>query len=167
MSSHSIPALALVALALTLAGCARSLPKYEKPLAHVDFQRVRTTAYTSTEKDHLQYTDHNACGTRLVSGPVSSAAADWSRWPVGTIFEIVPTGKIYRVDDYGWALTGRNTIDLYEPTTRAMNQWGLRNVQIHILKWGSIPQSYAILSHRKKFHHVRKMLDEMRHGGEI
>ena len=33
-----------------------------------------------------------------------SAAADWSRWPVGTVFRIQSTGQIYKVDDYGWAL---------------------------------------------------------------
>ena len=43
---------------------------------------------------------------------VGSAAADWSRWPAGTSFRLLSTGQIYRVDDYGWALAGRNTIDL-------------------------------------------------------
>src|SRR4029434_5495046 len=41
-----------------------------------------------------------------------SAAADWARWPAGTIFRVLSTGQLYRVEDYGWALSGRNTIDL-------------------------------------------------------
>ena len=44
---------------------------------------------------------------------IGSAAADWSRWPVGTTFKVLSTGQVYKVDDYGWALAGRNTIDLY------------------------------------------------------
>ena len=54
------------------------------------------------------------CSTRITTpsaaclqcGPIHSAAADWSRWPAGTIFRIRETGEIYRVDDYGWALAG-------------------------------------------------------------
>ncbi|HSS15546.1 MAG TPA: hypothetical protein VLQ29_01020, partial [Candidatus Dormibacteraeota bacterium] len=58
----------------------------------------------------------------VVSKPrIGSAAADWSRWPAGTAFRLVSTGQIYRVDDYGWALAGRNTIDLYMPNQREMN----------------------------------------------
>src|SRR5688572_29983821 len=42
-----------------------ALPKYEPPLAKRDFQNVRTTAYTHTESDHLQYGNRNALGGRL------------------------------------------------------------------------------------------------------
>ena len=55
-----------------------------------------------------------------------SAAADWARWPAGTIFRVLSTGQLYRVEDYGWALSGRNTIDLYMATPREMNGWGVR-----------------------------------------
>ena len=51
---------------------------------------------------------------------IGSAAADWSRWPAGTVFRLISTGQVYRVDDYGWALAGRNTIDLYMPSRGAM-----------------------------------------------
>ena len=37
---------------------------------------------------------------------IGSAAADWSRWPVGTVFRLISTGQVYRVEDYGWALAG-------------------------------------------------------------
>ena len=41
------------------------LPKYETPLVKRDFQNVRTTAYTHTEADHRQFTNHNALGGQL------------------------------------------------------------------------------------------------------
>src|SRR5207247_11117125 len=161
----------------------RPLPAYERPLSKTDFQNVRTPAYTHTESDHREYSNHNALGgelhaagapihraeavthatlayevpraipvnetashspqlqpfsmeeTRTVTRtskraaktprsvkralPVSrppqlgSAAADWSRWPAGTVFRLLSTGQSYRVEDYGWALSGRNSIDLY------------------------------------------------------
>jgi len=108
---------------------------YERPLAKTEFQTVRTTAYTDTEADHIPYGNHNALGTTLNYGTVKSAAADWSRWPAGTIFRIVQTGETYQVDDYGWDLAGRNTIDLYKPSRYEMNCWGCRNVTIQILQW--------------------------------
>ena len=73
------------AAALCLAACAgRPLPKYQKPIARAGIQRVRTTAYTHTEADHLKHGARSARGTLLQSGAVNSAAADWSRWPAGT-----------------------------------------------------------------------------------
>src|SRR6266516_3264087 len=41
------------------------LPKYETPLVKRDFQNIRTTAYTHTEADHRQFTNHNALGGQL------------------------------------------------------------------------------------------------------
>ena len=95
-----------LALCVWIVGCStpRELPRYETPIARTQYQRVRTTAYTETESDHLPYSNHNALGSELQCGPVHSAAADWSRWPAGTIFRIRETGELYRVDDYGWAL---------------------------------------------------------------
>ena len=52
-----------------------------------------------------------------------AAAADWSRWPAGTVFRLLSTGQNYRVEDYGWALSGRNTIDLYMANQREMAAW--------------------------------------------
>ena len=90
-----------------------------------------------------------------------SAAADWSRWPAGTIFRIISTRQVYRVDDYGWALAGRNTIDLYLPSRRAMNAWGLRREAIEILQWGDPQESLRILRPRGKFRHVQRMILEL------
>lgn len=149
--------------ALLLAGCAshRSLPPYEKPLARAEFQRVRTTAYTHTESDHRKYGKQNALGSCLSYGMIRSAAADWSRWPAGTVFKIVQTGELYRVDDYGWALSGRNTIDLYKPTRYDMNRWGLRYVTIQVLQWGDLNYSYHVLKPRSSYPHVRRMVREI------
>lgn len=153
----------LLAFSLVVAGCAsRPLPKYEKPLARSQFQTIRTTAYTHTEGDHLQYSNRNACGDSLMSGPLKSAACDWSRWPVGTVFRIQETGETYVVDDYGWALAGRNTIDLYKPSRSAMNAWGVRRVNIEILKWGDARRSLSILEPRSRYAHVRRMVTDLR-----
>ena len=147
---------------LFAAGCAsRPLPKYEKPLARTQIQAVRTTAYTHTESDHLAYSNRNALGTTLQSGAIKSAAADWSRWPAGTVFRIRETGEVFRVDDYGWALAGTNTIDLYKPSRSAMNAWGVRRVTIENLQWGSVDRSLAVLRPRAKHKHIRRMIDQI------
>jgi 3D (Asp-Asp-Asp) domain-containing protein len=154
--------LLLAVVGLTLGACAsRPLPKYEKPLARAAVQKVRTTAYTHTESDHLEYGQLSAAGTPLKFGEVRSAAADWSRWPKGTLFRVVETGEIREVDDYGWALSGTNTIDLYEPSKSDMNSWGVRRVNIEILRWGDAWQSHAILRDRAKYAHVRRMLKQI------
>ncbi|MCE9612400.1 MAG: 3D domain-containing protein [Chthoniobacter sp.] len=156
------PGFFLAVLTLFLVGCAgRPLPKYQKPIARTRFQSVRTTAYTHTEDDHVQYSNRNALGSCLKCGPIHSAAADWSRWPAGTIFRIQETGEIFQVDDYGWALAGTNTIDLYKPSRSAMNAWGVRRVTIENLQWGDPRRSLAILRPRAKYRHIRRMVDEM------
>ena len=143
-------------------GCAsRPLPKYEKPIARSSVQSVRTTAYTHTESDHRKHGRSTALGSRLRYGNVRSAAADWSRWPAGTVFRILDTGELYEVDDYGWALSGTNTIDLYKPTRGAMNSWGVRRVNIAIYRWGDAWRSYEILKPRSKFAHVRRMVKQI------
>ena len=157
------PRIFLATLAALTAACSapRPLPKYQKPIARTQFQTVRTTAYTHTEDDHIQYTNHNALGGCLQCGAINSAAADWSRWPAGTIFRIQETGEIFQVDDYGWALAGTNTIDLYKPSRRAMNAWGVRHVTIENLQWGDPHRSLALLRQRSKYRHIRRMLDDM------
>jgi 3D (Asp-Asp-Asp) domain-containing protein len=87
-----------------------------------------------------------------------SAAADWSRWPVGTVFRLLSTGQVYRVDDYGWALAGRNTIDLYMANQRDMNVWGARQERIQVLQWGDTQESLRVLQSRQKYRHVRRMV---------
>jgi 3D (Asp-Asp-Asp) domain-containing protein len=229
------------AIALLFSGCGttttRVLPSYETPLTKKDFQTVRTTAYTHTEADHLEYTNHNALGgelhaagapvhraenTRVTlalveqtdyqrvsysSGPqpfsmddnppprtrvaraqpvavktvrgrrvvarkaeplrIGSAAADWSRWPVGTMFRLLSTGQVYRVEDYGWALAGRNTIDLYMATPGEMNRWGAREELIQILSWGDPAVSLRLLEPHAEHKHIKRMVLELQgHEGE-
>jgi 3D (Asp-Asp-Asp) domain-containing protein len=207
------------------------LPPYEPPLAKTDFQHVRTTAYTHTESDHLQYSNRNALGGELrAAGPpihraevvaratlayevqraipvdesgsyspplqrfsmeerrtvtrttkrpakatrnvkravkvskppqIGSAAADWSRWPAGTVFRLLSTGQNYRVEDYGWALSGRNTIDLYMPNQREMNSWGARQETIEILKWGDPQESLEFLRRHQDYRHIKRMVLEL------
>jgi 3D (Asp-Asp-Asp) domain-containing protein len=218
---------------LLFSGCGttstRALPAYERPLAKTNFQTVRTTAYTHTEADHLEYTNHNALGGELhAAGPpirraentrvavayeqsdyqnasysagpqpfsmetdsprsrvahaqpvtvktvrgrrvvirkpqplrIGSAAADWSRWPVGTTFRLLSTGQVYRVDDYGWALSGRNTIDLYMATSREMNNWGAREEPIQVLQWGDADVSLRLLQPHQEYKHIKRMVLEL------
>ena len=115
---------------------------------------VRTTAYTHTERGGKR----NAVGKSLSGNNVLSAASDWSRFPLGTRFQIVGTEDRYVIDDYGGALVGTNTIDLYKTSRKAMRAWGVRRVDIEILEWGSKQQSLAVLTPRKKNGLVRRMI---------
>jgi len=209
----------------------RPLPAYERPLSKTDFQNVRTTAYTHTESDHREYSNHNALGGELhaadppihraeavrratlayevpravpveetashspqlqpflmeetrtvrrtskhaaktprsvkravaISRPpqIGSAAADWSRWPAGTVFRLLSTGQNYRVEDYGWALSGRNTIDLYMANQREMNSWGAREEAIEILQWGDPEESLQFLRRHQDYRHIKRMVLEL------
>ena len=92
---------------------------------------------------------------------IGSAAADWSRWPAGTVFRLLSTGQVYKIDDYGWALAGRNTIDLYMPTRSAMNSWGAREEGIQILRWGNPNESLRLLQAHQSYRHIRRMVLEL------
>jgi 3D (Asp-Asp-Asp) domain-containing protein len=147
----------------TLLSAAASKPKDKHSMPIYSFSErnrvVRTTAYTCSEDDHLIYGSKNATGTALrYSDRVRSAAADWSFYPVGTVFRIKGMKQLYVVDDYGSALTGTGTIDMYQPSKDLMNQWGRRNVEVSVVQWGSFTRSAQILSQRTKFDHCRQML---------
>lgn len=187
----SVVAAALAAFTVSLlTGCEsgptvshRALPSYEARIARTDFQHVRLTAYTSSESDHRAYGSSNALGGQLhsASAPIhraevtrgrkrvaiakkpsiGSAAADWGRWPAGTTFRLLSTGQIYRVDDYGWALSGRNTIDLYMPNEREMNTWGVRQEPIQILHWGDAEDSLRLLAPHSEHKHIKRMILEL------
>lgn len=152
----------LCCILFLLEGCVHQLPTYEQPIPRAAIQKVRTTAYTASERDHRRYGARSALGTPLRYGAVNSAAADWSRWPAGTRFRIRATGEIFEIDDYGWALAGTNTIDLYKPTRKAMNQWAVRRVTIEILQWGDPWRSYMLMMKVKTHRHIQRMLKEMR-----
>jgi 3D (Asp-Asp-Asp) domain-containing protein len=116
--------------------------------------KVRTTAYTHTERGGRR----SALGTRLSGRNVQSAASDWSRFPLGTKFRIVDTNEIFQIDDYGTALVGTNTIDLYKTNRLAMRKWGVRHVDIDILEWGSDEQSLNVLTPRSRHRTCRRMV---------
>lgn len=207
----------------------RSLPAFEPPIGHSEFQSVRTTAYTHTEADHTAYSNRNALGgqlqaasapihraentqralpvamadssdrqmaytsvqrqpfsleeprtkttkvtkttrggkkvvvtkTKTTAPKIGSAAADWARWPAGTTFRVLSTGQMYRVDDYGWALSGRNTLDLYMATPRDMNSWGARQEPIQVLHWGDSQASLRLLQPHQSSKHIRRMILEL------
>src|SRR5439155_12177898 len=101
---------------------------------------------------------HNAIGNYLSGRHVLSAASDWSRFPLGTRFRIVGTTEEYIIDDYGPALVGTNTIDLYKPSRLEMKRWGVRHVDIDVLEWGSEEQSLKVLAPRCKHRCVRQMV---------
>ena len=134
--------------------------KHKMPFYH-PAQRtrvVRTTAYTHSERDHLAYGPRNAVGTALkYTSSVRSAAADWSVYPLGTTFRIKGQPYLYVVDDYGSALVGTGTIDLYKPSRGQMNAWGVRHVDIEVLEWGSFERSRSYLQGRTRYPHVRQM----------
>src|SRR5712664_4262568 len=138
----------VLAVGCILVGCAEQ-SVVQKPLAAVEaanshlgrVSNVRTTAYTRVEKGGRR----NALGAYLSGHHVMSAASDWSRFPLGTRFRIVDTKEEFIIDDYGTALVGTSTIDLYKPTKLEMKRWGVRNVDIDILQLGSEEQSLQVL----------------------
>jgi len=141
------------ALACLLLGCAtQSKPTLTsgRRIPH-----VRTTAYTHHEGGSGV---HNALGEYLSGRHVMSAASDWSRYPLGTRFRLADTNEEYVIDDYGGALVGTDTIDLYKPSRLEMKNWGVRYVDIDVLQWGSEEQSLKVLAPRCKHHCARQMV---------
>ena len=159
--SRSLNLTIVLAVGCILVGCAEQ-SVVQKPLAAVEaanshlgrMPNVRTTAYTRIEKGGHR----NALGKYLSGRHVMSAASDWSRFPLGTRFRIVDTKEEFIIDDYGTALIGTSTIDLYKPTNLEMKRWGVRNVDIDILQWGSEEQSLKVLGPRAKHQTPRRMI---------
>jgi len=118
---------------------------------------VRTTSYSHEENEVGAEGRLNAMGTILKYGRVRSAAADWSRYPVGTAFRIKGLPHVYVVDDYGRSLAGTNTIDIYHPNLKLMNQWATRDAEINVIRWGSWEQSASLLRGRTKYAHCAHM----------
>ena len=159
--SKSLNLTIVLAVGCILVGCAEQ-SVVQKPLAAVEaanshlgrMSNVRTTAYTRIEKGGHR----NALGKYLSGRHVMSAASDWSRFPLGTRFRIVDTKEEFIIDDYGTALIGTSTIDLYKPTNLEMKRWGVRNIDIDILQWGSEEQSLKVLGPRAKHQTPRRMI---------
>ena len=152
-----------LALALSLIGCAT--PKRQAKGNHAG-QRltVRTTAYTQTEAGGSK----NAIGGRLrFGGSEYSAASDWSWLPLGTRFKLLSTGHEYVIEDYGSALVGKQTIDLFFPSRASVRGWGVRHEEIEILEWGSEAMSLKLLAPRCKNGHVAVMVAQLKKQGVV
>ena len=152
---------------------ARAIPAYEVPRA-VPVDETASVATASTvlngrnanSQAHDETRDENNAQRKarrrsLQTAAIGSAAADWSRWPVGTTFRLLSTGQTYRVEDYGWALSGRNTIDLYMANQRDMNSWGARQETIQILQWGDPQESLQFLRSHQDYRHIKRMVLEL------
>lgn len=119
---------------------------------------VRTTSYSHMENEPGAPGRKNAAGTILkYDSKIRSAAADWSVYPLGTKFKIKGQPYTYVVDDYGSALAGTNTIDIFKPTLKGMREWGTRNVEITVVQWGCYERSRRLLSGRRGYWHCRDM----------
>lgn len=143
-----------LSLGCILIGCAEQPARVATSSGSRRIQKVRTTAYSRGERGGSR----NAVDSFLSNRRVRSAASDWSRYPLGTRFRIANTSEEYVIDDYGTALVGTNTIDLYKPTRLEMKRWGVRHVDIDILQWGSEEQSLKVLKARSKHRMVRRMI---------
>jgi 3D (Asp-Asp-Asp) domain-containing protein len=157
----------VIGLALLFGGCAvnseRDKTTQGSSTDRVHEQKVvKTTAYTDSESGHRSYGAKNAIGSHLESGSINSAAADWSHFPVGTKFRVLETDTTYVVDDYGPALVGTDTIDLYVPSRRTMNQWGARRVKIEILEKGSYEKSLEVRRPRQQSWYAKQMVKNIR-----
>jgi 3D (Asp-Asp-Asp) domain-containing protein len=121
---------------------------------------VTTTRVTKSTTTAARGVKHTVAVSK-VSPRIGSAAADWSRWPMGTTFRLLSTGQMYRVEDYGWALSGRNTIDLYMANQGDMNSWGARQEPIQVLHWGDPQQSLQFLRGHQDYKHIKRMVLEL------
>ncbi|MDQ6656118.1 MAG: 3D domain-containing protein [Verrucomicrobiota bacterium] len=144
----------VLALGAIFTSCATQPARSIAKTARGHVQTIRTTAYTNAEGSG----GRNALGQRLSGGGIMSASSDWSRFPVGTRFKVLSTGEEFVIDDYGGALVGTNTIDLYKNSRGEMRRWGVRHVDIEILHWGSDEESLKVLRPRHKVGRVRRMI---------
>ena len=156
-----------IGLTILAVGCAENGEKGKLSGGHVkgpvgERKVVRTTAYTDSESGHRRYGVKNAIGSHLQSGIINSAAADWSRFPVGTRFRIVDTNQMFVIDDYGPALVGSDTIDLYVPSRRLMDEWGAKRVTIEVFEKGSYEKSLQVLEPRQANRCCKQMVQNIR-----
>ena len=140
-----------------------SMDKPKKATRVTSTTTVTTTRVTGTTKVTPIIARGGKRAVAVTKSPprIGSAAADWSRWPVGTTFRLLSTGQMYRVEDYGWALSGRNTIDLYMANRGDMNAWGARQEPIQVLHWGDPRESLQILQSHQGYKHIKRMVLEL------
>lgn len=68
---------------------------------------VPATADSNRAESNGPWGQRRAMVGRLWSGQLHSAAADWSRFPLGKKFQVVERGKVYLVDHEGLAIVGK------------------------------------------------------------
>lgn len=155
--------LLLLALAFGLIGCVTTPTKPIVKDGHTgQHMTVRTTAYTQSEPGGAK----NAIGGRLhFGGQEYSAASDWSWLPLGTRFKMLSNGREYVIEDYGSALVGKQTIDLFFPERKSVRTWGVQQQEIEILEWGSEAMSLKMLTPRCRNNHVATMVAQLRKQG--
>lgn len=152
----SEPSPEVVAKAATIKG--QDKHGYKTYSDKVRTRLVRTTSYSHMEREVGAPGRKNCLGGTLKYGEqVRSVAADWSVYPVGTKFRIKGLPYIYVVDDFGSALVGTNTIDIFHPSLSLMRKWGSRPCEVTIVQWGDYDRSLRLLSKRRRYKHCNKM----------
>ncbi len=146
-------------MAVVFSGCVTRAPQAEPYLERMTYQKVYVDSYTgaASSADGGAVT---ARGTRYQEGSVTSASADWSRWPVGTVFRVLTTGKVYEVDDFSEEVVGRNELLLYRPVRSNLPSAGRKYVTIEILKWGS-PRTSAKILEQSRSSTSKKILESL------
>ncbi len=132
-------AIALVGLNPLVAFAGTSIVSKSQP-AQQRFVSAKASAYSSGAADNAQWVGRTAIGTSLRSGAINSAASDWSKFPLGTKFRVVETGKIYQVDDYGSAMVGKMKVDLFTPSTKQMDKVGCARRDARNSRMGRSPE---------------------------
>lgn len=148
----------LSVLALLVAGCATPPPAEPPPRRDI-YQKVTVSSYAGAASDPSKPA-MTAVGTRYQSGAISSAAADWSRFPVGTIFRVLATGELFEVDDFTEDVVGRNFLLLYKPSSARVGESPEHQVTIEIVTWGS-PKESASRLRELRSSTARKILEEL------
>ncbi|MEM1294025.1 MAG: hypothetical protein AAGH89_01595 [Verrucomicrobiota bacterium] len=139
-------------IALWITGC--------KEIAEIQSMEVETTGYSHTQESQKKWGLVTASGAPLQSTKAhNSAAADWSRFPVGTVFRLSNYPERFVVEDYGPALVGKDVIDIYRSDRESANNWGRQMLTIEILEWGSFERSREILATRLQVPYCKTMHD--------
>lgn len=147
-------------LIVLLSGCVGGSGSYEDPLPRTQYQKVNVATYSGAASEPGQPLA-TARGTRYQKGSISSAAADWSRWPAGTLFRVLATGELYEIDDFTDDVVGKNQILLYKPALARPAVDSTHFVTIEVLRWGSPKSSAAILENQRSST-SRKILAELK-----
>ncbi len=143
----------LLAFSLWLTSC-------ERRTAPITTMTVESTAYTHSSESQKKWGLVSASGETLEATKAhNTAAADWSRFPVGTVFRIPGHQERFVIEDYGSALVGNDVIDIYRPTVAEAEAWGRQEITVEILEWGSLERSRDILKTRLQVPYCKTMFE--------